>query len=233
MSSAQPRFLTTLGLALVIVGTGLGVFYFQRGSNPSSSKNNGVDSSVISDEQKIADAEKRIFASVPEKQAAYEKAFGELKAAGIVHSTSLPTLESIHRREEMVKRFDAANTALEEVFKNAEKTLRAALLRQGFSDYTSARAAARFAQRANVDLILKIRACDRESNQLFLQILDLLDIRFGAWTPTAEDHLRFNKSADADTYTALRRQIAAIGATEQTAQVELQQRLQDTAKPKP
>jgi hypothetical protein len=170
---------------------------------------------------------------VPEKQAAYEKAFEVLKSAGIVHSTSLPTLESIHRREEMVKRFDAANTALEEVFKNAEKNLRSALLRQGLSDYTSAKAAARFAQRANVDLILKLRDCDRESNQLFLQILNLLGGSFGAWTPIAEDHLRFNRTGDADTYTALRKQIAAIGATQQATQAELQQRLQDAAKPKP
>src|SRR5580698_2905952 len=155
MSAAQPRFLTTLGLALVIVGTGLGVFYFQLGPVPAGRKKNGVDSIVISDEQKIADAEKRIFTSVPEKQAAYEKTFDELKTAGVVHATSLPTLESIHRREEMVKRFDAANTALEEVFKDAEKTLRSALLRQGCSDYTSAKAAALFAQRSNIDLILK------------------------------------------------------------------------------
>jgi hypothetical protein len=232
MSAAQPRFLTTLGLALVIVGTGLGVFYFQQG--PVSAKKHGVDSiAMISDEQKIADAEKRIFTSVPEKQAAYEKTFDELKTAGVVHATSLPTLESIHRREEMVKRFDTANTALEEVFKEAEKNLRSALLRQGFSDYTSAKAAASFAQRSNIDLILKIRACDRESNELFLQILNLLDASFGAWTPTAEDHLRFNRTGDADRYNVLRRQIAQIGATQQAAQAELQQRLQEVAKPKP
>jgi len=232
MTSARPRFLTTLGLVLIVAGAGLGLFYLQQRPAQSNSKQRGADSRLISDDQKIAEAEQRIFASVPQKQAAYEKAFVELNAAGMVHSTSLPTRDSVHKREEMVKRFDDANTALEEVFKNAEETLRSELFRRGFSEYTSARAAARFAQRANVELILRIRACDRQSNAAFLQLLDLLDARWGTWKPAAEDRLLFNNTADANAYNTLRQQIVEIVAIQQAAQDEVQQRRHDAAKPK-
>jgi hypothetical protein len=211
----------------------VGVFYLQQWPLQSNSRQNGADSRQMSDEQKIAETERRIFASVPEKQAAYEKAFTELNAAGMMHSVSLPTRDSIHQREEMVKRFDDANTALEEVFKNAEERLRSDLLSQGFSEYTSAKAAARLAERANVQLILKIRACDRESNMVFLQLLDLLDARWGTWKPSAEDHLFFNNNSDANAYNTLRQQIVGIGATQQKAQAEVQQRAQDAARPNP
>jgi hypothetical protein len=232
MSSARARFLPTLGLALVVVGVCVGVFYLQQPAQPSSSQN-GRDPRMISDEQKIAAAEQQIFASVPEKQAAYDKAFAELNAAGMVHSISLPTRESIHRREELLKHFDDANTTLEAVFKNAEETLRTELLREGFSEYTSAKAAARFAQRANIPLILKIRSCDRESNVAFLQLLDLLDTRWGTWRSGDEGHLLFKKPADTNAYNAIRQQIATIGATQQAAQAEAQQVAHPTAKPKP
>jgi hypothetical protein len=232
MSSAPPRFLITLGLALAVAGTCLGLLFLLQRPAQSDSKQRGAASRPISDDQKIAEAERQIFAAVPQKQAAYEKAFAELNAAGMVRSASLPTRDSIHQRQEMVKRFDDANTALEEVFKSAEETLRSELLRQGFSEYTSARAAARFAQRANVDLILKIRACDRESDAAFLQLLDLLDARWGAWKPNAADHVLFNSTTDANAYNALRQQIVEIGVTQQSAQAEVQQRIQDAAKPK-
>jgi len=231
MSSAQPRFVITLGLALVVIGVGVGVFYLQQGPERSNSKQNGADSRQLSDEQKIAEAERQIFASVPDKQSAHEKAFSAFNAAGMARSTSLPTRDSIHQREAMVKRLDEANTALEEPFKTAEKTLRSDLLRRGFSEYTSAKAAARFAQRANVDLILKIRACERDSNAVFLQLLDLLDIRWGTWKPGARDRVLFNNATDTNAYNALRQQILQIGATQQALQAEVQQRLRDTGKP--
>ena len=82
MNSAQPRFLITLGLALVVAGTGLGLFYLQQRPAHSNSKQTGADSRLVSDDQKIAEAEQRVFESVPEKKAAYEKAFAELNAAG-------------------------------------------------------------------------------------------------------------------------------------------------------
>ena len=233
MSAARARFLPTLGLALVVVAVCAGVFYFQQPPAQSNSSRNGPDFRMVSDEQKIADAEQRIFASVPEKQAAYEKAFLELKSAGMVHSISLPTRESIHRREELLKRFDDANTALEAVFKNAEETLRAELLREGFSEYTSAKAAARFAQRSHIPLILKIRSCDRESNVALLQLLDLLDTRWGTWRSSDEGHLVFKTPADTNAYNAIRQQIATIGAAQQAAQAEAQQAAQPPAKPKP
>jgi len=232
MSPAQPRFLTTLGLALVVAGTGLSLLYFQQHPAHSNSKQNGADSRLISDDQKIAEAEQRIFASVPEKKAAYERAFAELNSAGMVRAISLPTRDSVHKREEMVKRFDDANTALEAVFKNAQETLRSELLQQGFSEYTSSKAAARFAQRANIELILKIRACDRKSNTAFLQVLDLLDARWGAWKPGTEDRLLFNNATDANAYNTLRQQIVEIVATQQAAQAEVQERFNDSAKPK-
>jgi hypothetical protein len=233
MSSAPPRFLITLGFALVVIGTALGLLFFLQRPTQFNSRGNGANSRTLTDEQKIAEAERRIFASVPEKQAAYEKAFTELNSAGMVRSASLPTRESLHEREEMVKRFDDANTALEEVFKNAEATLRSELLKQDFSEYTSAKVAARFAERANVELILKIRACDRESNLAFLQLLDLLDAHWGAWKPSAEDRLIFNKTADANAYNALRQRIVEIGATQQSAQAEVQQRIHDAGDGRP
>jgi hypothetical protein len=233
MTSAPPRFPTALGLALVAAGASLAVFYLEQPPAKPNSKPRAADSRLVSDSQKIADTEQRILASVSQKQAAYEKAFAELNAAGVVRSASLPTRDSIHRRKEMVKRFDEANTALEEAFKNAGATLRSELSRQGFSEYSISTAAARFAQRANVDLVLKICACDRESNQALLQILDLLDARWGTWKPDAEDRLRFNNTADADAYNALRRQIVEIGAARQAAQTEARQKLDAAAKPKP
>lgn len=233
MSSARARFLPTLGLALVVIGACAGVFYLQLPPAPSNSSPNGPDSRMVTDEQKIADAERGIFVSVPEKQAAYDKAFNELKSAGIVHAISLPTRESIHRREETLKRFDDANTALEQVFKNAEETLRSELLREGFSEYASAKAAARFAQRANIPLILRIRSCDRESNAALLQLLELLDSRWGTWRSVAEDRLLFKQPADTNAYNAIRQQIAAISAAQQAAQAEAQQAAQPPAPPKP
>jgi len=222
MSPAPPRFLITLGLALAVVGAGFGVFYLQQRLASSHSNLNGADSRLISDDHKIAAAERQILASAPQKQAAYEKAFAALDAAGVVHSASLPTRDSIHKREEMVKRFDDANTALEELLKNAGEMLRSELLKQGFSEYTSAKAAARFTQRAHVELLLKIRACDRESNTVFLQILDLLDARWGTWKPSAGDHLQFNKPADANAYNALRQHLVEISDRERAVQAEVQ-----------
>jgi hypothetical protein len=230
MSSEPPRFLVKLGLALVVTGAGLGVLYLQPRPVHSNSKPHGADSRLISDAQKIAEAEQRILASVPEKKAAYEKAFAELNSAGMLRAISLPTRDSVHKREEMVRRFDDANTALEEVFKNARETLRSELLKQGFSEYTSSKAAARFAQRAHIELILKIRACDRESNTAFLQLLDLLDARWGTWKPGAEDRLLFNNATDANAYNTLRQQIVEIVATQQAAQAEVQ-RLHDSTSP--
>ena len=233
MTPARPRFLTTLGLALVVVGAGSAIFYFQQRPALSDAKPGGSGSRLISDEQKIAEAERRIFAAAPAKQAAYETAFEELNSAGIVHAASLPSRGAIHKRAEMVKRFDDANTALEEIFKSARETLRSELLRQGFSEYTSSKAAARFAERANVELILKIRACDRASNTVFLQLLDLLDTRWGTWKPGAEDRLQFDNIPDANAYNALRQKIVEIGAAQQAAQAEVQRRLYDAARPPP
>jgi len=233
MSSAQPRFLTTLGLALAVAGVGLAVFYLQQPATQPNTRQTGADSLLVRDDQKIAEAEQRIIAAAQEKQAAYEKAFADLNAAGTVRSISLPTRDSIHQRQEMVKRLDDASAALEEVFKSAGETLRSELLKQGFSEYTSAKAVTRFAQRANLELILKIRASDHESNAAFLEILDLLDARWGKWKPSAEDHVLFDNTADANAYNALRQRILEIAATQQAAHAEVQQRTQDAARPKP
>jgi hypothetical protein len=232
MTPGPQRLLITLGLALAVAGAVSGIFYFQQRSAESASKQSRADSNLVSDEQRIAEAERRIFASLPEKQAAYEQAFAVLSAAGIVHSASLGSRDAIHKREEMVRRFDDANTALEEVFKKAEATLRSDLLSEGFSEYTSSKAAARFSQKSNIESILKIRACDRESNATFLDLLDLLDARWGTWKPGAEDHLKFDHTSDANAYNTLRQRIVEIGARELAIQTAIQQKTQPSLTPK-
>lgn len=178
---------------------------------------------LAADSRKINAAAEKISGIYKQKNEDYEKAYVALKDAGMVRSASFSNPASIHQREELVKRFEAANATLEETLQSIERTMRTELDKQGLSEQQSKNAADSFTEATHVNTLLEMRACDRDLASEFLKILDLLDRRWGTWSPAPSDKVEFKKEADADSYNAIRGRLLEINAHMEALQKQLTQ----------
>jgi hypothetical protein len=178
-------------------------------------------------EKKYLLVSQRILSSMAPALAKYEAASKELREAGYAKPVSLKSQDAIAARVQLVKNFGEANDGLKQLLEGMENRVGQELDKEGVTGIDRDKAVKDF-RSANVDLTLKIRACDTELVDTLLKMLAILNTNWGLWSSDGVK-VRFNDTATAQEYNKLLASIRDIGARQVTAQKELVQRTNQRA----
>lgn len=188
--------------------------------------------SFSGDDAKIFDATNKLIARTQEHLGTYNQAVAELYESGLVRAATLPTLEDLHARRELVKKFRETNARFQQYQMTAPQTYRALLEEQDVKPATLQQAMAGFEQAYGQQkgLILTVRQSDEKFAVLLLEILDLLENHWGRWEYSeAEEMITFEDDAVVEDYQEALAELEQVAVAQAEAQEKLLQAGQPAA----
>lgn len=154
----------------------------------------------------------------------YQAALTAFREAEVLRPSNLKEQSQIEPRREIVRTFLAANAGLKQLIAEAEKTLRADLIRAKVAPAKTEATMRGFNSKAapRNALTLKIRDCDRRMGDAVLGALDLFDTHWGKWRfEPAANRIDFAQALANDAYNGFLDEINAASRE----QIELQGKL--------
>lgn len=182
------------------------------------------------EERKPLLAAKELVVKIQPQMAEYEASLRELNAAGFVAPATMKTQEELRDRGTLVQRFNTANEALADYFKNAESNYRAALERLGVAGNVKDGVLAGFRRGGNFDVNLKVHEANRQLAATMMEMLKLLGREWGAWKTTGNNEVIFDHEEAVKEFETLQGQLTAAAAREAAAEKELIERTAKTKK---
>ncbi len=183
-----------------------------------------VAAALKPNERKSLVAAQRVLGRLTPQMAAYENALRELNEAGASAPGTLTSMEVIDDRVKMTERFQSANWALSDFYRDLETNFKAELDKEQLPETMKAEVMGGFRRGASVDINLTIRECDQEIAANLLATLELFKKQWGLWTVEPDGTLAFDDNAPFGEYTALQEKLRSAGERQQSAQKELLKR---------
>jgi hypothetical protein len=176
------------------------------------------------EERKPLQAAQQLVARIQPQMREYEAALKALTVAGFVSPMTLKTQDDIRTRGALVKRFQAANEALADYFKNAEGNYRTALDKLGVNEKMRESVLVGFRRGGNFDLNLEIHEANRQLATTMLEMLKLLSDEWGAWRTNDANEVIFDHVEAVKEFEMLQGQLTFAATRQDAAQKKLIER---------
>ena len=166
------------------------------------------------DEAVVMKANADYLAAAQKKFKTYQVALKAFTEAEVLDLATLTEKTQIQARREIVRRFLEANTGFEVALRDAEKIIRANLVKARLEASKIEKAMQAYNSSAGPQrsVTLQIRECDRQIGESVLAVLELLESQWGQWRYHASlNEITFSESGHNKAYEDLLGVIQATG----------------------